>query len=363
MKAGSFSFSLVPETPQAIRNLIDFYGHIYIFDAQMRPGIGDAAMIAASRWAGVVRRRQTPWDVAGVNMIFWLGNEDGVGAILEALVGPGPNTFTAYVTSMLAQCPAVTAGTVVAGGANVTVSYQWITPRAMLDHLVSLYGYEYRVNKDGTLDAGTAASLFVTTPTAIVERLSSGRDLNVTGIHVTDLGIEIDAETYITRALVQDATNAWTGSTGTATPYKDLHGNLIKMTRATVSALTPNANAAALAASLVAAGEVLHQEIALTSDEYMIPRDVKAGDYINVYDPDSNLVDTTNPVRYRGEVLYPVKVRVVAVTWPIERGMGVWYRSVAGVWTDLTPYILWEDPGATLEIGASTRSLLTTPTS
>jgi hypothetical protein len=48
---------------------------------------------------------------------------------------------------------------------------------------------------------------------------------------------------------------------------------------------------------------------------------------------------------------------VLAVTWAIERGMGVWYRSVDAVYTNLTDYVSWDPPGASFEVGAPVRSL------
>lgn len=367
MAAGQWSLTLDPSTPKAIRDTIDFFGHVYTFDSsRVRSGQSDATMISSSRWGGIVRRKQTPWAVSGTNMIAWLGDEDGKGPILEVAIA-GPSLFAAFVTAMLAICPALVAGTITApGGGTSAVSYNHITPRAMMDNLCALFTaaipglVEYRVNKDFTLDAGLSTVLYptATTPTAVAMRRNSGRDVSITGLSVTDLGVSIDAEDYITRAIVHDTTGAYTANgSPSATTYKDGRGNLVKMTKLFESSLTPTAQANALAISLGTIQQALRNEVTLSTDEFDIDRDVMVGDWIWVYDQDSNMVDTTNPVRYRGATIYPIKLRVLAITWPFEAGMSVWYRDLNGVWTDLTNYVVWDSPGATFEVGVSTRVL------
>jgi hypothetical protein len=364
MGAGQWSIALDPATNKVTRDLLDYFGHIYIFDTPMRSGLNDATMIASSRWGGILRRRQTPWAMSGVNMIAWLGDEDGKGPIIE-VAGVGsvgtPAAFSAYMTAILAQCPAVTAGTATAVAGTHDPAYIWVTCRQALDNVCAIFNAEYRVNKDATIDTAPVGSsgMFKQTPTAVAMRRSSGRDLSVVGLSLTQLDVEIDAEEYIARQIVRDSTGVNTAAAGSATPYKDLHGNLIKMTKLTISTLTNNASAATLAANLVAAGQVLRNAVTITTDEFDIDRDVIVGDWIWVYDADGSMVDTTNPIRYRGSTIYPLKLRVLAITWPIERGMGVWYRDRNGVWTDLTNYVLFEAPGAHFEVGVAVRAQLT----
>jgi hypothetical protein len=121
--------------------------------------------------------------------------------------------------------------------------------------------------------------------------------------------------------------------------------------------LTTNADAATHAANLVAAGQVLRKAVSIATEEYDIDRDVQVGDNLYVYRPDSSMVDPTNQVRYRGGVIYPVILRVISATWPIERGMGAWYRDGTGAWTDLTNHVVFEDAGTSFEVGAPMRAL------
>lgn len=359
MAAGDWNVALSPDTPLATRNLCDYFGHVFTFDAPPPPGLSDATMIALARWGGVVRIKKTAYDIGGANMITWLGDEDGKGPIIETAVTLAANNLLQWLTALVPV--GVHIGTIAAIG-SLSSSYQWVTPRQAIDNVIQILGAEYRVNKDGTIDADVATTLFRSSPTAIATRRSSGEgDPALAAISTTKLDVSIDAEEYITRQLVQDSGGAWTGANGSAVPYKDLFGNTLKMTKATVSSLTPNSGAAALAANLVSAGQSLRQAVDLESNEYDIDRDVAVGDWIWVYAPEKNLLDTTNQVQYRGETIFPTKVRVLSMTWPIERGMAVWYRDLSGVWTDLTSFVVFEQPGVTFEVGAVHRQLLTKP--
>lgn len=553
MAAGMWDLTLSPDTPKYIRDTVDFFGHIYIFDTPMRPGLSDATMIAASRWGGIVRIKPTPWHIGGVNMIAWLGDEDGKGVLITPAI-TGPNTLVGYIGNVTSQTTALTAGSLAGLGSfnpTLTITYGGsgvgqtpITPRQMMDNLCQIANLEYRVNKDFTLDAALfgVSALFKTVPTAVAMKRSSGRDQNVVGLSVTQLDVSIDVEEYITGVALQDATGAWTSSntgvvffrdlgvdstgnlsqwtfdvatptiasnvvtmpissrmragsaawadnliadvrmtwrtgakpmlgihcdngsngifafadganfalvkmvagvlttvatvaralvngtsywmqiagvgttytvaiyadntgqrgaqlsstsgtvaapttgqitlnngtwtivpTGTCdfggaftnvlwlvgpVPYLNGKGFPVSLVKAIPSVLTPAANAAISATNLLLNGPGLRNAVTLTSDEFDIDRDVSVGDALWVYDVDGSMVDTTNPVRYRGSTIYPIEVRVFAMTWPIERGMGVWYRSGAGVWTDITNYVVPEAAGASLEVGAPIRALV-----
>ena len=153
--------------------------------------------------------------------------------------------------------------------------------------------------------------------------------------------------------------NVFVVSKAAPTTYKDLHGNLIQITKTFTSTSTTTAERPSYARSLALNGGVLRNEVTLGSDEFDIDRDVNAGDWIWVYDIDGGLSDINNQVRYRGSIIFPIKLRVYSITWPVERGMSVWYRDKVGVWTDLTNYVEFEPPGVTLEVGASVRPLTT----
>lgn len=371
MQAGSFTVTLNVDTPRSVLETIGNFGHIYTFDAQqIRHGLSDATMISLARWGGPVRIRPTTREVGGANMIVWLSDEDGKGVLLETTLGSGAGqAFAVYVNALIpGRVTAIHIGTLTAvAGTTKTIYPIGMSARAVMDDLCRIFSAEYRVNKDWTIDTAPVGStaMFVQTPTAAAIRRSSGRDLGITGISVTQLDVSIDAEEYFVRAMVHDGTGAYT-SVGTGATYFDGFGNALLMNKLFEQPNLPTAEAAALATTLSTNGAVLRNAVTLTTDEFDIDRDVKVGDWIWVYDEDGAIKDTTNQIRYRGSFIYPMKLRVLGITWPIERGMSVWFRPSKAVvtgadWVDLTNFVEFEPPGASFEVGAPVRALLTKP--
>jgi hypothetical protein len=89
-----------------------------------------------------------------------------------------------------------------------------------------------------------------------------------------------------------------------------------------------------------------------------------AGQFMNVYDPNLNLVDMTRPTRHKGKVIYPLFTQAETVRWSVKQGMGVYLRyyevvadtPVPNV-VDLTPYVKFEDADVQVEIGQPLRGL------
>jgi hypothetical protein len=88
-------------------------------------------------------------------------------------------------------------------------------------------------------------------------------------------------------------------------------------------------------------------------------RDVRCGTYIYAYDPDKDLYDFTNSVIYQGQTIYPVLLRVEAVTMPITSDLGVYFLPGDGTVIDLNNWVEFENPGATITVGAPQRRLST----
>jgi hypothetical protein len=100
-------------------------------------------------------------------MLFWLGDEDHKGKVIETKLVLTAKTLTQCLTAVLP--PAVTLGTIHDPGGTYTGTHQWQTPRDALDIITAAFGVEYRVNGDGTLDVGTPAQLYNTTaPDSII---------------------------------------------------------------------------------------------------------------------------------------------------------------------------------------------------
>jgi hypothetical protein len=115
----------------------------------------------------------------------------------------------------------------------------------------------------------------------------------------------------------------------------------------------------------------LRKSYSLSTSEWgVIFGDVKRlepGDYIWVYDPrpDAALYDVANEITFHGETLMPVSMRLEAITWPVQEGMGVYFRywdGAAFTTVDLSNHVVYETGDSTLDVGAAQRRLTTDPT-
>ena len=111
------------------------------------------------------------------------------------------------------------------------------------------------------------------------------------------------------------------------------------------------------------------RSINLDLDYYDIQGDFEVGDNIFVYDTDLGFEDTDDKINedptrtskfevsYQGQYVNPEKIRVTAITWPIENTYGVYLRRLTSTssntyqYINLTPYVSFEEGGTTLEVG------------
>lgn len=396
---GSWSVTLRQDTPRAILDQIGYFGHVVVHAArQFHPEMIGDGLLKTARYVGVVRAREFTGAqggsvgqatvtgasssagaagsvpdsnlFGGPGMAMWLGDEDDKGAVIE---GPGialkDVSFTEGVRELLPSSGAITEGTLHSVTGSFTGGYIYTSPRAALSDFVSYFSSElgeceWRVNGDGSLDAGTIDQLYVTTPRAIIARKAAGQDLFLRGL-AGDAQTDEDVADFSTRVIVLAEGTGDAVATGAAdidpglNPYLDIHGNPVVLTRMVSQSGTDASNAPASAVLQLNRFLKPRQAIQLSSDEMDLRGTFAVGDYVWAYDPDSGLMDTSNEAVFRGERIYPVSIRVTELTWPIIQGMGVAYRTPTGEWIDLTDYVIWEDPtNVDLVVGGISRTLL-----
>lgn len=358
MVPAAWSLRLSETTPRSVLDALDptyyAFGHIIITPNRIDdPGITAAGLLSVARYTGIYRSRPSHFELGGPGLAAWLGDEDGKGDVVGGSYTAN-QSFVNWVTAI--NYAAFTAGTYTAigGPGNLNHTLTDISRRDALNFVCDFYTAEWRVTPAGVLDAGPVANLFVTTPTAVVQRMSGGRDINVTGIKA-DLDLSRDFDDYTTDVRVNGATT--TGTATSSPPYLDLLGNPVIFTRIIDSPETIAAHVNAVAQAQLNRFTDPRKQVTLSSDMYDIGADFVVGDEINVYDPDLGLVDTTNDVIYRGETIYPISIRCLGMTWPVQQGMGVYFRAptAGGEITDLTDHVLWETGATTIEVGALPR--------
>ena len=360
---GSWEIRLRETVPQEVLNRLTYFGHIAVVPNRVNPAEYNDSLLAAARYVGVYRSRSSfdQFLIRGSGMAFWLGDEDAKGDVFEAPVVLTAATFAASVAALLPPGGAVTAGTITAIPGTYTNTHQWQTPRQALDYATQVFGGEWRVNGNATLDAGLVSALYAVEPRAIIMRKASGADLAVKALPGR-MELGQDAEDYTTRVVVLAEGEGTAISTGEAdgspTPFNDLHGNDVVMTRLVSESDTTEDNADVRAQILLNQfGE--RQSISLSTDAYDINGDVKVGDWVNVWDPETGFVDETRELYWEGQPINPAKVRVVESTWPVQAGWTVAFRRTDGEWIDLSPYYAAESGQTTLSVGDLSRSLTT----
>jgi hypothetical protein len=360
---GSFSINLKDTTPRSIiENTLDYFGHIAIVPGRVNPlALGDN-MLSAARYTGVLRSKAIGDQITleGGGMILWLGDEDEKGNVIENVTTFASASFPNTIRGLLP--PAITEGTLYSIPGTYTGTHQWQTPRAAISYVCDTFNGAFRVNNNGTLDAGPAANLFVTDPRCIIVRKNIGRDMVLQGIPGT-FETTRDVADFTTRVVLLaqgDGADIATGSANinpVLNTYKDIHGNAVVRTRLVSESDTTSGNATTRAQLQLNRFTSTRNALSLSATEYDIKGEFAIGDSVWVYDPDAGLYNTANEVTYRGQRINPIALQVVETSWPIIRGMTVAFRDKAGNWTDLTDYVEFESGATSLTVGDFSKQL------
>lgn len=366
---GEWSVTLDPTTPKAVLDAITPFGHIAVV-----PGAGidveDAGdgLLAAARYVGVYRSRQAGGDdgyvLGGAGLAFWLGDEDDKGAVFVSPVVSASATFANAVRQLIPASLAEGMLSTPPGAGTWTNTTQYVTPRTALTYLTDTYSTDtypvsWRVNNNGTLDAGPDSVLFVTSPRAILVRKRSGPELDFVGVH-GQMELDQDVEDYTTKVVLLaegEGGSTVTASASLVTAYRDLRGNLVNLTRLVSEFETDGANAPARATLQLNRFKNPRYAVSLNTDDFDVKGDFQVGDSIYVFDPANGFVSTQNEIVWRGQEINPLAMKVTELTWPIPAGWTVAFRDGNGVWTDLSPYYRPESGQTTVQVGDYSNAL------
>lgn len=360
---GDWSLRLRADTPRDLLDQLDYLGHVAILPGRLDDTqLGDQ-LLAVARYVGVYRGRgaDDEYSIQGAGMAFWLGDEDDKGDIFEAGVTLTAQTFANSVTALLPASGAVTVGTLHSQPGTYTGTHRWETPRKAIARVVELFDAEYRVNGDGTLDAGTVAQLYRTTPVVLLVRSDQGgRELARVALPGR-MGLDSDVEDWSSRVVVLAEGEGDAIATGSAdaltVPYRDIHGNDAVMTRLVSSAETPAANASALAQLQLNRFTNPRQAVRLSASAYDVSGDLAVGDYLAVYDTDNGFYDLNNEQYWQGRAINPIYLRCIELAWPVPAGWTVAFRRATGVWVNLSDWYIPEGSDTEITVGEFSRSL------
>lgn len=368
---GTWDVSLAQDIPRDVLDQLRPMGHIVVVAGRVDPAQYGDNLLSTARFVGPLRKWEITDEavsIAGVGMTFWLGDEDQKGQVIENTISGASATFANAVRAVMPT--SVTEGTLFSVPGVANYSFVWKSPREALDSLCDIYGtptfpVEYRVNGDGSLDAGRVDDLYNPDPVCVIIAKDAGYDLDLKALP-GKFDAARDVEDFSTRVVAMgqgdggtiSASGANLADIGKSNPYLDLFGQPVHLTRLVDASDVENTNLYNLAAQQLGRFASTNDALTLSASDYDISGDVNAGDYVWAYDPDSGLFDTGEEMYFRGQRLNPVKLRVLELTWAITVGMTVAFRTQDGDWLDLTDYVNFESDGDTsLKVAGYDRSL------
>ena len=403
MSPGNYSVNFSQEfTPTEIIEAIKEWGHIVITPQQVDVDtLSDSDILSAATYTGIVLNRtleEGVVTVSGQGLELYMGDGAAKGMVIAESNNVGKvriytgTTLAETLFNSTAQTnkplgimldeagntQAITQGTINNPTGTYTGQHFVETALSALKFICETLDVEYRVNPQGTLDAGPAANLFngvgTAEPNTIVVKTAYGEDPALEGIVPQGLRTEFDASDWVSRVdftgevgFFDTATDVAGEANIASNPYKDLHGNALKrvglVQEPDIPAASLNDRASTMLNELSRVKKILNLDLT----QYEVNGDLSAGDFIYAFDPDIGFVDSSADataesrdkyeVTFRGEVINPVKVRVIGLTFPIIDSMGVYFRDKDGNYTDLSEYVQYESGSAQVELGDVIRTI------
>lgn len=356
---GDWSLQLRPDTPWSVRNSISTpFSQIVITEGRLPIStLTDTVALASSIYTGVMLRPGPQLGLSGVGLQWYLGGTDttlgpGLATTLTISAGSLSTAMTTVLSGTGLSSGTISAGTVAAySGADVL---RLVALRQLADQL----GFEYRIKPNLTVDVGTSSTLYGATPTAVVVRRTGPREMASPYGLVGTVDSTWDWEGYASAAIVW--TTSQRATAGGASTYRNAAGSAMTIYRGWEFTDAPSGAAGGIATQLLSTVDRAVRTVEVTSSDYAVTGTVACGASIFIYDVDLKLTDTTNQQLFGGSVIHPVSARVMSVTWPIQRGMGVYVRSHNGTsasYVDLTDYIEWESGDTRFEVSTAAQVL------
>jgi len=405
MAPGTFTVSLsATTTPNSVINSIDPWGQILIHTTRVDENtISNQDMIATARYVGVVQNLEYDLDsfqVSGKGTMVYLGDTDSRGLVVAETSGSGAvrsytndsfsdvldrTTSTPYGLLRTGDTAAQQAVRTKSGSITNPTSgtttytgdhYLESTFRAV-KYVAEHFECEFFVDNEGFIFAGRPEVLFNghnNDPDAIIIRQGQGEDPNIEGFIPAGITTGFNAEEYVSKVELiptgETKEVSMADASVTTNQYKDLFDANLKRIQVVKDASATQSNFQARANKALSEYNRLKKTVNVSLEGYDISGSFKVGDKIFIYDPDVGFEDTSSKaalesrdihqVTYQGSTINPEKIRVVGMSYPVQDGMGVYYRnSATGVITDLTDYIIFESGDISLEIGDVGQTLST----
>ena len=358
MGLGDWTVRLSESTPPSVLSTISTpFATIVITPTRINSDVvADGSILSSALFSGVVLRPGPQLQLGGAGLAWFLGDDKGGAGVYEAGFAWSATTNSDAVADIVLDT-AFTSGTVTNLN-TVTLSTGLIDRRTALSIVASNSGYEWLISPARVVSLAPVATLYGATPTGIIVRRDGGREISTPQGITGRVSSTWDWSTYGSKAFVWSKQGY--GSSGGASPYYDPAGNAMTIVRGFEEPEAPTSSESTIAAWWLGQINRTVRTVDITTDDYGVTGSVPCGGQVYLYDPDQGLYDSTVQVQYQGQLLAPVSARIVSVTWPVKRGMGVYYRAhngSAATYTDLSDYVEWESGDTRYEVSTAQQSL------
>lgn len=370
---GSWSLTLRDDTPRQVTDQLTVadakWSHLVLLPGQIdAASVTFADLLSMSMFTGVYRGRTGRTELNGAHASIYLGDEQGHGPIRESALTKAAGTFDQWVTDI--KPASLNAGDYLTSISTLNWSTIYKTPRQDLDYVCDYFTggaltfgqvYTWQVTDDLTLNVGAPSSF--DDRSLILSPMAGGTDFNVQGVEC-EFSVDYDAEDYVTKVIVDNGSS--TDSSSGSVPYEDGLGGTLEH-----EAYVSDPGTTATLNTVAAGQRVQHDQpewrVTARTPAFAVMSKIGPGGDAFCWDVESGLYTVSwgssslaSGIYYRGEVIQPKALYVQAVTMPIEEGMGVYLHLADGSdeIIDLSPYVEWERPGATIEVGSPARRLI-----
>lgn len=358
MGLGDWSIKLRDDTPFDVRTAIQTpFSTLVVTEARVPVTVlTDSIILTDALYAGVVLRPGPQFELGGCGLAWFLGDDKGGAGFLIDGLTISAGTLSSAVSTTLSGT-AFTSGTIGSGSVAAWTTGS-VTRRDVLSGLATQLGYEWRILPDRSVQVNSVANLYGASPTAVIVRRQGPQEV-VTPFGVTgNVSSTWDWEEYGSKVYLW--TNQARGVAGGASTYRDPAGNLMTITRGYELAEAPAGTENAIADWWLGQINRAVRTVEVDSTTYAVTGYAPCGGSVYLYDPEQGLYDTAVQVQYGGGIINPVSARVVSVTWPVERGMGVYVRKHDGTnvsYVDLSDWVEWESGTSRFEISTGAQVL------
>lgn len=357
MGLGDWTVSLRSDTPYDVRSAITPFSQIVITKGRLpATGLTDTIALGSALYTGVILRPGPQFELGGAGLAWYLGDDRGGAGFLIDGVTITAGTLSSGVSTVLSGS-SFSSGTIGSGSVAAWVTGSG-TRRDFLSGLAAQLGYEWRIDPDRSIDVNSVANLYGSSPTAVIVRKQGPQEVTTPYGVTGNVASTWDYEEYGSQVYLWS--NQGRGSAGGASAYRDPGGNLMTIVRGYELAEAPVGTEDDIADWWLGKINRAVRTVEVDSSTYAVTGYAPCGGSVWLYDFEQGLYDTANQVQYGGGIITPVSARVVSVTWPVERGMGVYVRKHDGSsasYTDISDWVEWESAGARFEISTAAQQL------